>query len=254
MFSTVVDRVRETMEIPLAIPTILAELYRLGAGAARAPKSLILKNVRQSHSDTTIITCEYPYKIDRKQQAWIAVSIAINEKTQRINWGKTTRWLFDKEHQGSAISAPALISLMLWPLLKPFNEHYRKIEEKRGMWIHGCRIVDLIGDDLDEDVRTLLVNTLQNEYRIEKEEQSVTYEDAIDLLSGCHCDWYQDRSTHIEWFDTEGNRIAWTFTPDSVVVYQTRFVGEKAQVLLHTFDTIEYFDDEKIRARMKETS
>lgn len=197
---------------------------------------------------------------DAHYKKWIQgqCSIAIDLEKRRIHYGRTSSWLFGRQHQGSGAIGVALLSLPvtlpLSPILIGLNRYYRMCEEDWKMSRHGHAILKAIKGQLDAETEALLVEALKNTWKHDQAmSRKVDLEEAREILS--QCDLRVDHvpaavaesrgdveSREFHWFDDEGDRVAggsfYGQRDHYVRVLGSMFEDEKADQLIGCYRTM----------------
>lgn len=208
---------------------------------------------------------------DPHYKKWIKgqCSIAIDLEKRRIDYGRTSDWLFGRQHQGSGAIGVALFSLPvtlpLAPVLIGLNRYYRMCEEDWGMSGHGHAILKAVKGQLDADTEALLVEALKNTWKHDQAmSRKVDLEEAREILSTC--DLRVDHvpaevaerrgdveSRGFHWFNDAGDHVAsgsfYGERDHYVQVLGSLFENEKADQLIGCYRTRKVctpgdFDDE----------
>lgn len=179
-------------------------------------------------------------------------TIAINQRTGRIDWMFTDRFAFAKEHRSAGLIGVALLSLPLAPPLYMVNRYYRFKEERAwGMSRHAKAILDGLRDELTAEERV----ELERAFRLEWEqggrtdEAAPTYWEAYARLSTLRQqytdirDWHEEDAVRVRsytWIDAEGNPVAHgrevgSTGTCSVSFGRSHFQGEEARDLIARF-------------------
>ena len=208
----------------------------------RAPRSLRLKEVRRE-DEKVIIECEWWYKEDGG--SWVNARIDIDAKTRKIDWARTSSWLFNQEHKGSGAIGVAIftlpITIPLSPILLAARGAYRLREKRRRMFRHGAAILDRIGKDLDAETRLLLEDALRAEFDYqERMNRRISLKEARELLQTCrlHVAQTPTFATH-SWYAPDGAFVAQgdprMYNELEVKVLGSSFRGPAATDLLSAF-------------------
>ncbi len=186
--------------------------------------------------------------------------IAINLRSERIDWDHTTPWLFGTEHLGSAelgvavVSAP--LALLTAPVLYLISRYWVWREYVEGMSRYGVVILELLRGQLPLDVEELLRSALKHSWAFEKKQrQPVTLTEAHGLLSGLNlCAYETPNATELgEELPGTYQELAWyedgdecytvarghiaNLPTDEIHVRGSTFTGKEAQDLSQRFRT-----------------
>ncbi len=177
-------------------------------------------------------------------------SIAINQRTGRIDWAYTDRYALAKEHRGSGVIGVALLSLPLALPLRAFDWYYRHKERSWGLSRHAKAILDGVGDKLTAEERAELERAFRLEWEEDQASEKIpTYDEARTRLSSLRqeCtngrDWSVEEAVPVRnyvWIDADGRGVArgrevGPTGACSVSIASAHFEGEEARRLLGCF-------------------
>ncbi len=174
-------------------------------------------------------------------------TIAVNQRTGRIDWTYTDRYAFAQERRGSGAIGVALLSLPLALPLRTVHWYYRFRERSWGMSRHAKAILDGLRNELTTEERIELERAFRLEWEHDPfDETTPTYQEAYARLSTLRQvytdirDWRENDTVRIRsysWIDAEGNEVArgqevGSTGECSVSIASARFRGEEARDLL----------------------